>query len=137
MNQALKCVILPSMSDEPKQVQVKRVLPPTGPVKPGFWQRYHRVVFPIVGGIILDCADLATYGPAGLYTGMIVGCTLGWLISDFYEYSKKGRVVFAILAGVYCTTPGTFLLPLATLSAVLGWQHGSGPRSRRRQRKAR
>jgi hypothetical protein len=124
------------MSDKPKEVQVKRVLSPTGSVKRGLWARYQKAVFPILGGIILDCADLATYGLAGLYTGMIVGCTVGWLISDFYEYSKKGRVVFAILAGVYCTTPGTFFLPLATLSAVLGWQHGNGPRSRGRQQKS-
>lgn len=122
------------MSKEPEQVQVKRVLSPVQPAKPGFWKRYHKAVFPILGGVILDCADLATYGPAGLYTGMIVGCTLGWFISEYYDYSKKGRVVFAILAGVYCTAPGTFFLPLATLSAVLGWHHGTGPRSRSQQK---
>jgi hypothetical protein len=125
-----------SMSEKPKQVEVKRVLTPRQSVRARLWQRYRKAVFPILGGIILDGADLATYGPAGLYTGMIVGCTVGWIISDFYDYSKQGRVVFAILAGVYCTTPGTFFLPLATLSAVLGWRHGSGPRSKSRQQKA-
>ncbi len=123
------------MSDKPKQVQVKRVLSPREPVRSRLWKRYQKAVFPILGGLILDSADLATYGVSGLYAGMIVGCAVGWLISDFYHYSKKGRVIFAILAGVYCTTPGTFLLPLATLSAILGWQHGSGPRSRKRQPK--
>ena len=124
------------MSEKPEQVQVKRVLSPAESVKPGFWKRYHKAVFPIMGGVILDCADLATYGPAGLYTGMIVGCTVGWFISEYYDYSKKGRVVFAILAGVYCTTPGTFFLPLATLSAVLGWRHGTGPRSKSKHKEA-
>ena len=123
------------MPDKPKTVQVKRVPSSDKPVRPRFWHRYHKVLFPILGGVILDCADLATYGPAGLYTGMIVGCAVGWLISDFYDYSKKGRVVFAILAGVYCSTPGTFLLPLATLTAVSGWWHGTGPRSKTGQQR--
>ena len=61
------------MSEKPKQVQVKRVLSPRQSVISKLWQRYHKALFPILGGIILDCADLATYGPAGLYTGMIVG----------------------------------------------------------------
>lgn len=118
------------MSQTPEQVEVKRVLPQDGSVRPGLWQRYRKALLPIVGGVILDCADLATYGPAGLYTGMIVGCTVGWLISDFYAYSKQGRLIFAILAGVYCTTPGTFFLPLATIAAVMGWMHGGGRNSR-------
>ncbi len=117
------------MPEPPEQVEVKRVVPEKVTSKPGFWQRHHKAVFPIVGGIILDCADLATYGPIGLYTGMIVGCTVGWVISDYYAYSKKARLVFAILAGVYCSAPGTFFFPLATLSAVLGRKHGGGPRS--------
>lgn len=121
------------MSEKPEQVRVKRVASSDRASKPRFWQRYHKVLFPILGGIILDCADLATYGPAGLYTGMIVGGIVGWLISEFYDYSKKQRVVFAILAGVYCSTPGTFLLPLATLTAVFGWRHGGGPRSKTSQ----
>jgi uncharacterized membrane protein YeaQ/YmgE (transglycosylase-associated protein family) len=118
------------MSETPEQVKVRRVIPQNGATKPGLWQRYHKVLLPIMGGVILDCADLATYGPAGLVTGMIVGCTVGWLISDFYDYSKQGRLIFAILAGVYCATPGTFFLPLATMAAVMGWMRGGGRNSK-------
>jgi len=116
------------MSEKPEQVEVKRVTdPPVHQDRGGLWQRYGKAAFPILGGIVLDCADLATYGPAGLYTGMIVGCIVGWIISDYYAYSTRGRVVFAILAGVYCTMPGTFFLPLATIAAVSGLKRGTGP----------
>lgn len=115
------------MSATPEQVKVKRIRPAQKPCRgAASSQRSYRALFPILGGIILDCADLATYGPMGLFTGMIVGFTVGWLISDFYGYSRKGRVVFSLLAGIYCTIPGTFFLPLATIFAILGWLNGGG-----------
>lgn len=109
------------MPEEPTQVKVKRVEPLEGSSPFGvLWHRCKKAAFPILGGLILDCADLATFGPAGLYSGLFVGGTIGWLISDYYAYSKKGRAVFALIAGLYCAMPGTFFLPLATLSAVFG-----------------
>jgi len=109
------------MTESPEQVEVKRVETQVEQAanKPSLIERFYKAIFPILGGLILDFADLATFGPVGLYTGMLVGCTIGWLISGIYEFSRNGRLIFTLLAGIYCTIPGTFFLPLATaISAV-------------------
>ena len=108
------------MTESPEQVEVRRV---EGPIeqpaaRPAFIERFYIAFFPILGGLILDFADLATFGPVGLYAGMIVGGIVGWLISGIYGFSNKGRLIFSFLAGIYCTIPGTFFLPLATVIAA-------------------
>lgn len=105
------------MTETPEQVEVKRVESQAGQAvnRLSFIERLYAAIFPILGGLILDFADLATFGPVGLYTGMIVGCTIGWLISGIYDFSRNGRLIFALLAGIYCTIPYTFFLPLATI----------------------
>jgi len=109
------------MAESPEQVEVKRVEThlEQAPNRISLIERLYAAIFPILGGLILDFADLATFGPAGLYMGMIVGCTIGWLISGIYEFSRNGRLIFALLAGIYCTIPGTFFLPLATAISAL------------------
>lgn len=109
------------MTESPEQVEVRRVENPIEQAasKPSLMERFYVAIFPILGGLILDFADLATFGPIGLYAGMIVGCTIGWLISGIYGFSRNGRVIFSLLAGIYCTIPGTFFLPLATVIAVV------------------
>ncbi len=126
------------MTESPEQVEVKRVENPIEQAvkKPSPMERLYVALFPILGGLILDFADLATFGPIGLYAGMIVGCTVGWLISGIYGFSRNGRVIFSLLAGIYCTIPGTFFLPLATvISAMTRFREKPAPPSNDSQKK--
>ena len=79
------------MTEKPEQVEVKRIktLEVQRANKPTLSERLYVAIFPILGGLILDFADLATFGPVGLYTGMIVGGTIGWLISGIYGFSRS------------------------------------------------
>ena len=127
------------MTESPEQVEVRRVEEPVEQVaQPSLMERFYVAFFPILGGLILDFADLATFGPVGIYAGMIVGCTIGWLISGIYGFSRKGRMILSLLAGIYCTVPGTFFLPLATVvSAVARFQKNPKPPPNDSQRKTR
>ena len=109
------------MTESPEQVEVRRVEKTIEQAvkKPSLMERFYVAIFPILGGLILDFADFVTFGPVGLYAGMIVGCTIGWLISGIYGFSRNGRILLSLLAGVYCTIPGTFFLPLATAISAL------------------
>ena len=92
--------------------------------------------FPLLGGLILDFADLLTLGPIGLYTGMIVGGIIGWLISGIYGFSRNGRIILSLLAGIYCTIPGTFFVPLATMVAAMArFREKPAPPSDEQERK--
>ena len=86
-------------------------------------ERLHNALGPIAGALVLDFADLATFGPIGLVAGGIVGLVIGWWISSIYSFRFPARILWAILAAIYCTIPFTALLPLATIiSAVARFQ---------------
>lgn len=70
---------------------------------------------PVVAAMLLDLADLFSFGPQGLFIGMIAGSALGWRIAATSGFSSKGRLICAALAAVYCIVPFTELLPLATM----------------------
>ena len=72
-----------------------------------------------MGGLILDFADFLTFGPIGIYFGLIVGGAIGWLMSGVYGFNKNTRLLLAGAAGLYCMIPGTFFLPLATAVSAL------------------
>ena len=85
--------------------------------------RLYRALGPLAGGLILDFADLATFGPVGLVGGLVVGIAVGWWICSIYELSWEVRFLIAVIAGIYCTIPYTEMLPLATLiSAIARFQ---------------
>lgn len=77
-------------------------------------------------GLLLDLADLITFGPIGLWTGGLLGAALGWLIAPRIGFAVR-RWVPAALAGLYLMTPGTALLPLAGL--LVGVRALAGGRS--------
>ena len=79
-------------------------------------------------GLLLDLADLITFGPIGLWTGGLLGAALGWLIAPRIGFAVR-RWVPAALAGLYLMTPGTALLPLAGL--LVGIRALAGGRSGR------
>lgn len=78
-----------------------------------FYQRLHRALGPALGGLALDVVDLTTFGPLGLYLGLLVGASIGWWLACLYQLGN--RWLWAIAAGVYCALPFTEFFPLAAL----------------------
>lgn len=109
------------MTEQVEHVEVKprAEQPVEETANPELLQRSYNALFPIVGGLILDFADLATFGPIGLFGGMLIGGTIGWLIGNIYGFPRKAQAIYALLAGIYCTIPGTFFVPLATILSAL------------------
>jgi len=110
------------MTKKPEKVQVTRIRhKPPQPQHSGLslLQRLYKALFPLIGGLVIDLTDLATFGPAGIYAGFIVGATVGWLISSIYGFSTRTRAIWAILAGIYCMVPGTAFFPIATVVSVM------------------
>ena len=90
------------------------VLQPKG-VKPGF----KRLVGPMLAGLAIDAVDLMTFGPIGIYAGMIVGGAVGYWLAPGLGFPPKGRWLSALMTGVYCTMPITGFIPAAAIAAGL------------------
>ena len=73
----------------------------------------------ILSGFIIDLLDFVLRGSPGLYLGFPSGFVLGILLGRYIGLSWVRSVVLGGAAGIYCTIPGTFFLPLGTLSAML------------------
>jgi len=82
--------------------------------QPGFFWRLHRALGPILGGLLLDFTDLATFGPMGIL-GPVLGAAVVLWICSLYRFSVKTKILLAFLGGVYCTVPMTEPFPIATL----------------------
>ena len=78
-----------------------------------------RTFGPMVAGLAIDGLDLMTYGPIGLYAGLIVGGTAGYLLAPMLGFSERGRWLCALMTGVYCTVPLTGFIPAAAVAAGL------------------
>ena len=88
---------------------------------------FRGVLTPILAGLMIDLADLVTFGPVGTWLGMLAGVLLGWQLAPRFGMGHKPWAP-ALVAGFYCMTPGTALLPLATLLAsVMGLGGQGGP----------
>lgn len=101
------------MSDDPnptdRQIPQRTVL-----------ERLHYALGPMAGGMIIDLADLLTPGPVGLFGGILIGMPVGWYVASMYGFETPSRLLIATLTGIYCTIPGTELIPLATLVSACG-----------------
>ena len=84
------------------------------PQQPGFFWRLHRALGPILGGLLLDFTDLATYGPMGIL-GPFLGAAVVLWICSLYRFSVKTKIILAFLGGVYCMVPMTEPFPIAPL----------------------
>lgn len=74
---------------------------------------------PIAAGLLLDLADFATLGPVGLWAGLVVGGTAGYLLALGLGVRPERRWGYALAAGVYCSLPFTGYLPVATLLGAM------------------
>lgn len=77
-----------------------------------------QIIGPMVAALAIDLLDLATFGPFGLYTGLILGGAAGYWLAPFLGFPPHRRWLSALATGVYCTLPLTGLIPLATLASV-------------------
>lgn len=96
--------------------------PPNPPAQasPVLGPRLWHALGPVLGGLVLDLADLVTLGGLGLWVGFPVGVLVGWWIASFYSMRRRTRVLLALAAGLYCMLPFTSFLPLATLVGACG-----------------
>jgi len=78
-------------------------------------QRMNRAFGPILAGLIIDLVDFATFGPVGLVLGLPVGGFAGYWMGRALGLGTRATLWCALAAGVYCTIPGTELIPLATI----------------------
>lgn len=77
--------------------------------------RLNRAFGPVVAGLIIDLVDLATFGPIGLVLGLPIGGAAGYWMGRTLGLNNQASLLCALAAGIYCTLPGTEMLPLATL----------------------
>lgn len=82
-------------------------------------ERMLRSFGPLGGGILLDLADLTTFGGLGLYLGPIIGSLLGWWLAKVYGFGVWGQCGLIFIAALYCALPLTSLVPLATIVFAL------------------
>lgn len=89
-------------------------------------QRLQRSLGPVLGGLVLDTVDLATFGPVGLYGGFLLGGAVGWWVATLYGFGGARRGLVTGLAALYTGFPGTAFIPLATIVGGLvrvgGWR---------------
>jgi len=71
----------------------------------------------MLAGLVIDAIDLATFGPIGLYSGMLIGGAVGYLMAPELGFPARGRWACALMTGVYCTLPLTGFIPAAAIGA--------------------
>jgi len=78
-----------------------------------------QIIRPLFAALAIDLLDLATFGPVGLYTGLVLGAIVGFWLAPLLGFPAHRRWLSALVVGVYCTLPLTGLIPLATLASVV------------------
>lgn len=101
----------------------------TPPPSSGRAQRLNRAFGPVVAGLIIDLVDLGTFGPIGLVLGLPIGGAAGYWMGRTLGLSKKASLLCALAAGIYCTIPGTEMLPIATLVGAAARYYESAPKT--------
>ena len=91
--------------------------PPRPPAVPE--RGLKQILGPMVAGIAIDGLDLITFGPIGLYAGLILGGAVGYWLAPMLGFPPKGRWIAALMTGIYCTIPLTGFIPVAAIAAGL------------------
>lgn len=81
------------------------------------WRRIKKAVWPVIPPLVLDLVDMVSFGPIGVYFGLILGCPVGYWVCSCYRMPLWKRLLGALFAGLYCMLPFTEWLPAATLIA--------------------
>lgn len=109
-----------SQSESPADTQAEAVSAPRSPLVPQrTLERLNHALGPVVAGMIIDAVDLLTFGPLGLGLGIPVGAFAGYWLGRSMRLEKHMCWICSVVAGIYCTIPGTEFLPLGTLVGAL------------------
>lgn len=93
----------------------------------GFFERLVYALGPLSAGIVIDVLDFATFGPIGIFAGVLVGGYAGWILSGYEGLDRSLRIAFTICAAAYMTIPFTEPIPIATM-LILAARFFQGPR---------
>ncbi len=105
------------MQTDPDRGHDPRGVPPSRPpaAPPGLKQ----TIGPMIAGLAIDGLDLMTFGPIGLYTGLILGGAVGYWLAPRLGFPPRARWLAALMTGIYCTIPLTGFIPAAAIAAGL------------------
>jgi hypothetical protein len=76
-------------------------------------------IMAIVGGLMIDVADVITLGGLGGVGGFLVGGLLTFGVCSSQGVSRFRTAALTMAGAVYCALPFTEALPLATLLALV------------------
>lgn len=76
-------------------------------------------VMAIVGGLMIDVADVITLGGLGGVGGFLVGGLLTYGVCSNQGVSRFRTAALTMAGAVYCALPFTEALPLATMLAII------------------
>src|SRR6478672_5299522 len=93
------------------------------------WKGAAAAAAPLFGAMLLDLADLFSLGPQALPLAVLVAAPLGWGVAAGLGFKRNGRLVSALVAGIYCLLPGMELIPAATATSLLALFSARLPRS--------
>ena len=78
-----------------------------------------QAIGPMIAGLAIDGLDLMTFGPIGLYAGLILGGALGYWLAPRLGFPPGARWLAGLMTGIYCTIPLTGFIPAAAIAAGL------------------
>lgn len=86
-----------------------------------FIGRIRKSLGPALPGITLDLIDaMSLTRNVGPFASFPLGLAIGIWLSTYYRFSWGWKFLIAIGSGLYTLTPGTELIPLATILTCLG-----------------
>ncbi|MGI8979991.1 MAG: hypothetical protein ACR2FY_12265 [Pirellulaceae bacterium] len=83
------------------------------------WKGAAAAAAPLFGAMLLDFADLLSLGPQALPLAALVAAPLGWAVAAGLGCKRNGRLLSALVAGIYCLLPGMELIPAASATSLL------------------
>ena len=100
------------------EVLIPEVLPPDEPM--GSSGPLKRKLRAIVAGLAVDFLDFVLRGAIGSRLGLPIGFVVGVLLGRYMKLSWTRTALMGLVTGIYCFLPGTYLLPLGLIIALLG-----------------
>ncbi len=101
-------------------MQPTAIAPATSSLLANGWKGAAAAAAPLFGAMLLDLADLFSLGPQAVPLAVLVAAPLGWAVAAALGFKRNGRLISALIAGVYCLLPGLELIPAATATSLLG-----------------